>query len=394
MVILEYAWVIWIFTSLSLIRLYVYVAAYLPRLIAKPKRTQFGTPRIIFQITTKGKIPVVQRTIDRIHTICQEIKFSKYEVCVVTDATETFQNCRTIKVPSNYSCNAVFKGRALQYAVEIRKQEKKNTEDCYIFHLDDESLITKQTMYSVLTFLEENPSPISEGLIIYPIDAEERIKFTNLLDTLRPFCCFECIDFMTKGNPAYIHGSNLLVRGDFEDQVGWNSGKTIAEDSLFAVTAREKFGSNVFGWHGGVIEEKSPITLKDFVKQRKRWFWGLIQNLKYLNLKNKLSQIIRVLTWSSGFLSGLASVLSFIVPQHFPLNLTYLKIIFIATSVLWLLSYQIGAHLNAKYLPFAKKLKFHLMALFLSPLLGLVECSVPFLSIIDRPKTFEVIEKK
>ncbi len=49
------------------------------------------------------------------------------------------------------------------------------------------------------------------------------------------------------------------MRSDVEEKVGWDSGKTIAEDSLFAFTAKKKFGSKVFGWHGGVIEEKKPI---------------------------------------------------------------------------------------------------------------------------------------
>ena len=51
----------------------------------------------------------------------------------------------TVVVPPEFACNALYKGRALQYAVEIRRKEGKNTGDIYVFHLDDESLITKQT---------------------------------------------------------------------------------------------------------------------------------------------------------------------------------------------------------------------------------------------------------
>jgi len=388
--ILNYAWIIWILSSLSFVRFYVFAAAYSPKLIAKPKRTKFNTPKIIFQITTKGQIPIVQETINRIHSVCRTIQYGKYEVWVITDASETFENARTITVPKSFSCNAVFKGRALQYGVEIRRQENLNTNDTYIFHLDDESLITNQTICSVLTFLEDNPTPISEGLIIYPLEKEGKIRITNLLDSLRPFCCFECVDFMTHGNPAYIHGSNLLVRSDFEEQVGWDSGKTIAEDTMFAVTAKKKFGSEVFGWHGGVIEERSPYTIKDFFKQRKRWFFGLFQNLQYLTFKGKVSSIIRVVLWSSGFLSGLASVLAIAIPQYFP---RYLTVYFLTCSGLWLLSYQIGAFLNGKYLPRLKRFWFHFLTLILSPLLGIIESLTPIVSIFSRPKTFEVVKK-
>lgn len=278
---LNYLWVVWMLSALFL-RLYTYFPFHARKFIAKPVERSFGTPRIIFQITTKGDIPIVQDTVDRIHAVCGEIGYGKYEVCVVTDAQERFENSRTIVVPEDYRCNAASKGRALQYAVELRRKEGRNTEDIYVFHLDDETLVNKQTLYSILRYLEETPTPISEGLIVYPLQRYEKIRITHLFDALRPFCCFECIHDMSNGRPSYIHGSNLLVRSDVEQEVGWDNGKTFAEDTLFALKARSKLGKEAFGWHGGVVEERSPHTLRDLVKQRRRWFYGLIQNLSYI----------------------------------------------------------------------------------------------------------------
>ena len=394
----EYAWVVWIISSLSLVRIYFYVLAYRSRMIAKPAREKFGTPELIFQITTKGKIPIVQETVNRVNAVCKEIDYKKYEIWAVTDADEQFENCRTIVVPENYSCNAVYKGRALQYAVEVRRKENKNTDDVYILHLDDESLITKQTLCSVLSFLEDNPSPISEGLIIYPVGKDEKIRISHLLDTLRPFCCFECLDFMHRGSPAYLHGSNLVVRSDIEQEVGWENGKTMSEDSLFGVNARIKCGKGVFGWHGGVIEEKSPLGIRDFVRQRKRWFHGLIQNLKYIPLKDRVSQAFRAFVWSLGFFSGMASLVSLIAPQYFfndtyPDVSLYIRLGFFITTLLWLLSYQIGASLNGKYLPRAKRVWFHFLVLVASFGLSVIESSIPILALISKPKTFDVVRK-
>jgi cellulose synthase/poly-beta-1,6-N-acetylglucosamine synthase-like glycosyltransferase len=364
-------------------------------MIAKPTKERFGTPRIIFQITTKGNIPIVQETVNRVNSVCREIEYEKYELWVVTDVQEKFENCRTITVPAGYSCNAIYKGRALQYAVELRRKENKNTDDIYVFHLDDESLITKQTLCSLLTYLEGKPAPISEGLIVYPIQEKEKIKVTNLLDTLRPFCCFECLDFMSRGRPAYIHGSNLLVRSDFEEEVGWANGKTIAEDTLFAVKAKNMFGPKIFGWHGGVIEEKSPATLKDLIKQRKRWFYGLIQNMKYFPTRDKISQSARAFIWSFGFVSALTSILAWVVVSLYPyLGMPgYLRIIFSITSLLWLFSYQIGAYFNGNRLQSKERIKFHLLALVSAFVIGFIECSTPLVSLINKPKTFEVIKK-
>ena len=163
--------------------------------------------------------------------------------------------------------------------------------------------------------MEGNPKPISEGLIVYPVHEKETIKISNLMDTLRPFCCFECLDMMASGNPAYIHGSNLLVRSDVEESVSWENGKTLAEDTLFAIKARIKYGSEAFGWHGGVVEEKSLLTLQDLFKQRRRWFYGLIQNFKYFCFGEQIRQSLRALIWASGLVSGIIAFASFFVPQ-------------------------------------------------------------------------------
>jgi len=386
----NYFWIIWVLSSILFIRFYFYLIKQHSKLVAKPPRDRFGTPKIIFQVTTKGNIGIVQNTIDRVNNVCEEIEYKKYELWVVTDAQENFEGCRTIVVPPSYSCNAIHKGRALQYAVEVRRKENKCDKDTFIFHLDDESLITKQTLCSILCYLEDNPKPISEGLIIYPVQEKEEIKISNLMDTLRPFCCYECLALMSGGNPAYIHGSNLLVRSDVEDEVGWKNGKTIAEDTLFAINARLKFGKDAFGWHGGVVEEKSPLNLKDLIKQRRRWFYGFIMNMKFFERREKIRQAGRVLIWTSGLFSGIASIFAFFIYQdiYWPL-----KVFFTITSLMWLSSYQIGAYVNGKYLPIKRRISYHLLALLSSIVIGLLECLTPVIAIIKKPKTFEVIQK-
>ena len=216
------------------------------------------------------------------------------------------------------------------------------------------------------------------------------------MDTLRPFCCFECLDMMHTGNPAYIHGSNLLVRSDVEEKVSWKNGKTSAEDTLFAINARIIYGPTAFGWHGGVIEEQSPLTLKDLFKQRRRWFYGLIQNFKYFCFKEKIRQSLRAVIWTSGLISGIISIAAFFIPQAIPLsfNLPLLRVFFSITSLMWLSSYQIGAFLNSKYLPLKKKVSFHFLALVSSVFIGMLECMTPVIAFIKKPKTFEVVKKR
>lgn len=60
---LNYLWVVWLLSSLFL-RLYAFIPIYARKLIARPSERAFGTSRLIFQITTKGNIPIVQETIE------------------------------------------------------------------------------------------------------------------------------------------------------------------------------------------------------------------------------------------------------------------------------------------------------------------------------------------
>lgn len=95
----DYLWVIWILTSFLFIRFYFYIFAHYTKLVAKPVKEKFGTPRILFQVTTKGNIGIVQDTINRINVVCREIGYTKYCVWAVTDALEEFEGCKTIVVP-------------------------------------------------------------------------------------------------------------------------------------------------------------------------------------------------------------------------------------------------------------------------------------------------------
>jgi len=160
---------------------------------------------------------------------------------------------------------------------------------------------------------------------------------------------------------------------------------------LFAISARIKCGERIFGWHGGVVEEKSPLSLRDFAKQRQRWFYGLVQNLKFLSFRDKVSQSVRAIVWSLGFFSGSVSIVALVVPQAIP---DYLRIAFFITTFLWFCSYQIGAFFNGRYLPFKRRAWFHFLVLASSFFLGIVESVTPMLALLKHPKTFEVVKKQ
>jgi cellulose synthase/poly-beta-1,6-N-acetylglucosamine synthase-like glycosyltransferase len=270
-------------------------------------------------------------------------------------------------------------------------------------------------------------------------------RIAALAESIRPFHCYDCISQMANPPPVHMHGSNLLVRADVEDKVGWDHSETVAEDQLFGVKVHDQYGS-VFGWHGGILLEQPPLYLRDHFRQRSRWVTGTLQNLKYLPMKMRFRIYFKVSTYWLGFLSAVASItmytyyflanaigllmhmanieyaqprissLPIATPESIALALQrgakfslvwqdlislVMGVSLLASFAIWLLSYQIGLHqtLRNSEMKGSKKALLHLEQLLLSPIIGLVETMPAFYAILKfyvcpKPfRDFHVISK-
>ena len=393
-------------------------------------------PEIIFQITTRSatRTPVVIRGVESIIESCSKVNYDSYEISVVTDdekdkSTLSNHKCEVIVVEKEYSTNAIKKGRALQYAVEFRRKCAKNTLNQWVFHMDDESCVTTQTVLSLLKFIRSaGPAVVSEGPIFYPLKFEFANPLTAIAESIRPFTCYDCVSQMTNPPPLHMHGSNLLVRSDIEDMIGWNFGPTLAEDQLFGYKVYEKYGPKSLGWHGGILLEQPPLNIKDHFMQRRRWVLGSLQNMNKFPIIHKFKVMFKLSTYFLGFISGIVSIFLYFHLQ-FPklLSLIPLHDIFSQTNIvsvgpkinevintlssdsifntlsngtateitiglmlifpyiLWLFSYQMGLFLNLQYSEIASKKRvfMHLQTLVLSILIGLVETFPAFYAMIE-----------
>jgi egghead protein (zeste-white 4 protein) len=390
--------------------------------IVKDPEGFFNQYSIIFQITTRSatKTPVVKRGIQSIVNSAEKINFHNYQISVVTDDphdrwTLKSEKCELVVVEANYQTNAIKKGRALQYAVEYRRRIGKNNSERWIFHMDEESYVTQQTILALLKFIREGKGVVSEGPIFYPLKFESANRLTAIAESVRPFACYDCVSQMTNPPPLHMHGSNLLVRSDIEDEIGWRFGYTLAEDQMFGYKVYEKYGQGSMGWHGGILLEQPPLNLKDHFFQRRRWFLGTMQNLDKFPRWHRYKVMFKSVTLFLGFASGVAStalmIQAYILPffsistHEFgvvssdimslsgelqissvlasiansssttaPIELAISAILLFA-SLVWLGSYQLGLFLNLRYskMKWAKKVLLHLQALILCPVIGLVE---------------------
>lgn len=394
-------------------------------------RRIYNDPRIIFQITTRSatKTPVVKRGIDSIINSSMKINYNNYQISIITDdpkdrTTLNGTSCEVIIVDKKFKAFAIKKGRALQYAVEHRRKTGKNIASYWIFHMDDESYVTDQTIISLLKFIREGNAMASEGPIFYPLKFESANPLTAIAESIRPFSCYDCVSQMTNPPPLHMHGSNLLVRSDIEDSIGWNFGPTLAEDQIFGYRIYEKYGPKSMGWHGGILLEQPPLNLKDHFMQRRRWVLGSLQNMEKFPVIHKFKLMFKLGTYFMGFVSGVVSTILYLhayVPKILallPMNGINLDITswfdilmktFFSESTLnasingsspfdpivglvllfpytmWLFSYQLGLFLNLRYsrISVIKRIALHLQTLLLSFVIGLLETFPAFWAMLE-----------
>jgi egghead protein (zeste-white 4 protein) len=408
--------------------------------VEKDLYCRFDNSSIIFQITTRSatKTSVVKRGIRSITSSAEKVNYYNYQISVVTDDLQdkwTLKNekCEVVVVEKNYHTNAIKKGRALQYAVEHRRRIGKNSSNRWIYHMDEESYVTPQTILALLKFIEKGKAFVSEGPIFYPLKFESANRLTAIAESIRPFSCYDCVSQMTNPPPLHMHGSNLLVRSDIEDDIGWKFGSTLAEDQMFGYKIYEKYGQGSMGWHGGILLEQPPLNLKDHFFQRRRWFLGTMQNLDKFRRWHRYRVMFKSLTLFLGFVSGVSSTALMIhayvlplfslriyepgviisafmsLPSNIsafasmagsPLTSTPVELgttaILLFASLVWLGSYQLGLFLNLRYLKmkWATKVLLHLQTLFLCPVIGLVETFPAVWAIIEYSiKRKEMVEK-
>lgn len=397
--------------------------------VEKDLRRIYNDPAIIFQITTRSasKTPVVKRGIDSITAAAAEVNFRNYSISVVTDDIHDEKvlgdrNCEVVTVPESFQVNAIKKGRALQYSVEHRKRKGTNTKKFWIFHMDDESYVTSQTILALLKYIREGKGVASEGPIFYPLKFESANRITAIAESIRPYACYDCVTQMTRPPPLHMHGSNLLVRSDVEDEIGWSFGPTLAEDQMFGFLVYQKYGAGSMGWHGGILLEQPPLDLKDHFLQRRRWVLGTMQNLHKFPRLHRFKLMFKSVTYFLGFASAVASTMLLInnylplvwsLPDinaklsgiiSFPDSLSHLSLdslitalyaisplelsvsaILLFTSVVWLGSYQLGLFLNLRYsgISWLKRFLLHVQTLLLCPIIGLVETFPAFWATIE-----------
>ncbi|OQY02365.1 MAG: hypothetical protein B6I26_00550 [Desulfobacteraceae bacterium 4572_130] len=351
------------------------------------------------QIALKRAIAATQQELDSAEV--------KYAIEIVTDQevirknriSETNGKIYYYIIPDNYETKTKvkYKARALQYLLEMRTQRfKENSKlhinDVWVLHLDEESIITSQLIMGIRNFIlkynmNNTKGALGQGEILYNAYNYGKNIFITAIDALRTGDDLGRFRLQYKifNKPLIgMHGSFVLLPAKIEQEIGWDSGgkSCLTEDAYFALLAAEK--KVKFDWVNGFIKEQSPFTVMDIIRQRARWYTGLIRVAtdSKLKLANRFILMIYVFAWTFAWFGAPLFLFDCIVMKliydirFFPFWATILTAILVGLigSLYVVGAYRNVYHLNA---PFRKKayIVFMTYVLFLFQLPMLVESS-------------------
>lgn len=145
-------------------------------------------PFICIRVVTRGDYPeLVKTNVFRNMNTCIDTGLENFLIEVVTDKAVNITKHRRIRevvVPKDYKpkSGAMFKSRALQYCLEDAVNVLNPMD--WIVHLDEETILTENSVRGITNFVSDGKYPFGQGLITY---ANENVVnwLTTLADSFR-----------------------------------------------------------------------------------------------------------------------------------------------------------------------------------------------------------------
>jgi egghead protein (zeste-white 4 protein) len=241
---------------------------------------------VCLRIVSRGtNTEALIKTINRARLELAKNPLFAYVIEVVTDISNTAlppasADLRYIVVPVNYqtSKGSKYKARALHYALV----HSPLPDDAWLVHLDEETHLTSSGVKGIAKMIGEEEASgqhrIGQGAITYHRNWKKHPILTlaesvRTGDDMARFYLQQRLGVTIFG----LHGSYIVVRNDVEKRVGFNFGPegSITEDAFWALCCMAD-GARA-RWVHGYLEEQSTQSVMDFVKQRRRWFQGLVK---------------------------------------------------------------------------------------------------------------------
>ncbi|KOS36390.1 hypothetical protein ACN38_g12870 [Penicillium nordicum] len=179
-----------------------------------------------------------------------------------------------VSAPASFQpAHAKYKGRALEWC----RLHWKLSELDWVLHLDEETEIDEYLVQAYLDFIERETEDIGMGTIYYTSHNYWKNPFLTTAEIFRvaeDFGRFQLpIRLFKRPLLGWMHGSFILINGAVENKVTWDT-ECLAEDFWFAFHAARR--GVKFGWIHAIAREQPPVSVSDLIKQRRRWYTGIM----------------------------------------------------------------------------------------------------------------------
>lgn len=365
--------------------------------------------KIYVRIVTRGlNMNLISETAKHAYSIL-DATLSKENWCVeiVTDNPMSIDydsdHLKVIAVPNDYvlASGTKYKARALNYALS----HSNATDQDWVIHLDEETRFDEDTVRAIVRFAigehmltstnRKRFPKIGQGVILY--GKREIVNWvTTLADSIRVGDDYGRFRLQFEHGKAYfgMHGSFVVINQGLEKQIGFDHGAAgnITEDAYFALTA-QSMGVK-FQFIHAYMYEKSPFSIRDFIKQRQRWFGGLwlCALATDIPLKERGIMASFMTLWSISWLCILLVMVNFVYPTGTP---AWLAICGGVSFAYYVMLYLVGFLKTFSW----KASKSRFIALLILqiafiPLFSIMEAAGVFLGLVNPPKEFYIVQKE
>lgn len=331
---------------------------------------------------------------------------AEYRIDAVTDIRVSHGKTARINfytVPQKYNTanGAKWKARALHFLVEQHRYDEYLDKNTWVLHLDEESQLHESSLAGIRMFItaSKNKNRVGQGEIKYNAYKYASNLFITWMDSVRSgddVGRFRLQYSLFKQPLFGMHGSYFLVPYRLEQKYGYDLGGrgSVTEDAYFALKCAED--GIKFSWINGYIREQSPYSLGAVIKQRRRWFCGLLSLSldRQIGWRVRMPLMVNTFLWAFSWVGPLATIVSFAIPSTIPWQLLLITLIMQAfySSI-----YLMGAYRNlqdvANELSLLRKALVCMGSFITIPLTGMVEGLSVLYALIQPVKTFDVVNK-
>lgn len=380
------------------------------------------TSKLLVSYVSRGNQPeTLQHAVGETQKVLDQLCVS-YDIEVVTDieideAHRVPSNLGQVLyylVPKEYQTprGARYKARALQYLLEqrtIRLDGREDSDNVWIMHMDEESILTQECMWGIQKHIEKydlrrTEGAIGQGEILYNSTGYGSSLLIAAIDAARTGGDLGLFRMQYKAlNKPLIgmHGSFVLTPASTEREITWDVGGhgSITEDSYFALLAMER--GVKFDWVEGFIREQSPFTVMDIIRQRRRWYCGLSQVSHDPALKFWTTITLRSYVWFWAFSALALPIPLFYLQYWFIFARSFLPYsVFLVGSIctgLYAATYIVGVYRNSLHcsIPLKTKLSILFFSVFawLMYVPALIECAGTLYGLFFPVDTFYIVKK-